>query len=153
MKTAISYGVYFCVFYFYYAYTFYVGSWFVQNRIFNHMTGNDYTGGDITTCFFGVLFGAAALGIAIPNIKSLTEGMVAGKFAFDTIDRIPEIQIDKYNSKKLPNIRGNIEFRNVTFSYPTKKDIKILDGFSATFEAGKTTAIVGASGSGKSTII
>jgi ATP-binding cassette, subfamily B (MDR/TAP), member 1 len=41
----------------------------------------------------------------------------------------------------------------VTFRYPTRPEQKILDDFSATFEEGKTTAIVGASGSGKSTII
>ena len=41
----------------------------------------------------------------------------------------------------------------MTFSYPSRPDKKILDNFSAVFEEGKTTAIVGASGSGKSTII
>jgi ABC-type multidrug transport system fused ATPase/permease subunit len=50
-------------------------------------------------------------------------------------------------------VRGHIEFNNVTFRYPTRPEQKVLDGFTATFEEGKTTAIVGASGSGKSTII
>lgn len=48
---------------------------------------------------------------------------------------------------------GEIEFRNVDFSYPTRKEQKILDNFSMKFEQGKTTAIVGTSGSGKSTIV
>ena len=39
------------------------------------------------------------------------------------------------------------------FEYPTRPDQKALNGFSAIFEEGKTTAIVGASGSGKSTIV
>jgi len=41
----------------------------------------------------------------------------------------------------------------VSFRYPSRKDQLILKKFSAIFEAGKTTALVGASGSGKSTII
>jgi ABC-type multidrug transport system fused ATPase/permease subunit len=50
-------------------------------------------------------------------------------------------------------LKGNIEFKNVCFTYPTRKELKVLKDFSATFEAGKTTALVGPSGSGKSTII
>jgi len=50
-------------------------------------------------------------------------------------------------------VQGKIEFRNVSFSYPSRPEQKILDNFSAVFERGKTTAIVGASGSGKSTIV
>jgi ATP-binding cassette subfamily B (MDR/TAP) protein 1 len=48
--------------------------------------------------------------------------------------------------------RGNIVFEHVNFAYPSRPHVKILDDFNATFEAGKTTAIVGASGSGKSTV-
>lgn len=50
-------------------------------------------------------------------------------------------------------MKGHIEFKNVNFVYPSKKDHKILKDFSCVFEAGKTTALVGPSGSGKSTII
>ncbi len=61
--------------------------------------------------------------------------------------------MDQADSKKITDTAGRIEFKNVTFSYPTRKEQKILDGFSAVFEAGKTTALVGTSGSGKSTIV
>lgn len=50
-------------------------------------------------------------------------------------------------------MKGHIEFKNVSFAYPSKKDISVLKQFSCVFEAGKTTALVGPSGSGKSTII
>jgi ABC-type multidrug transport system fused ATPase/permease subunit len=53
----------------------------------------------------------------------------------------------------LDNIKGHIEFKNVTFFYPSRPDNQILKNFSASFELGKTTAIVGPSGSGKSTIV
>lgn len=75
--------------------------------------------------------------------------------AFDIIDRVPKILLDDPVSKSidLSNVRGNLELKNVTFRYPSKMDQLILDNFSAVFEEGRTTALVGASGSGKSTII
>jgi ABC-type multidrug transport system fused ATPase/permease subunit len=51
------------------------------------------------------------------------------------------------------DIKGHIEFKNVSFTYPSRPDNKVLKDFSEVFEAGKTTALVGPSGSGKSTII
>ncbi|QRW06531.1 ABC transporter transmembrane region [Ceratobasidium sp. AG-Ba] len=48
---------------------------------------------------------------------------------------------------------GKIELRNVKFNYPSRPDVRILKDLTLTFEAGKTAALVGASGSGKSTII
>ena len=50
-------------------------------------------------------------------------------------------------------MEGEIEFRSVNFSYPTRSDQMVLTDFSYKFEKGKTTAIVGPSGSGKSTIV
>ncbi|EHL03406.1 putative Multidrug resistance protein 1 [Glarea lozoyensis 74030] len=49
--------------------------------------------------------------------------------------------------------RNDIELENVTFAYPSRPHIKVVDDLSMQFEAGKITAIVGASGSGKSTIV
>ena len=48
-----------------------------------------YNAGDVLSCFFGVIFGVFALGMATPNIKAIQEGKVAGKMAFDIIDRKP----------------------------------------------------------------
>lgn len=49
-------------------------------------------------------------------------------------------------------IKGLVEFRDVTFSYPTRAESKILTGLNLSMPAGTVTALVGASGSGKSTI-
>src|SRR5688572_13301741 len=48
---------------------------------------------------------------------------------------------------------NEITFENVTFAYPGRPHVKVLDDLSLNFEAGKLTAIVGPSGSGKSTIV
>ena len=50
------------------------------------------------------------------------------------------------------NIKGKIDFQNVEFSYPLNPDVKILDNLSFSIEPGKILALVGYSGSGKSTI-
>jgi ABC-type multidrug transport system fused ATPase/permease subunit len=49
------------------------------------------------------------------------------------------------------SVRGEVSFDDVTFAYPTRQDAPVLTGFSLQLEPGKTTALVGASGSGKST--
>ena len=48
---------------------------------------------------------------------------------------------------------GEIEFKNVYFTYPARKTVKIFDGLNLKIKAGETVAIVGESGTGKSTII
>lgn len=53
----------------------------------------------------------------------------------------------------LQEIKGDIQFKDVHFSYPTRTDTKVLDGISFNIEAGKSLALVGESGCGKSTVI
>ena len=82
------------------------------------------------------------------------------KKSFDSIFRVldtpVEIDITKDgNIKKISaqNIKGKIEFKNVKFAYPTKKDLFVLNGISFCIEPGQAAALVGHSGCGKSTII
>lgn len=57
------------------------------------------------------------------------------------------------NSVKFQNISGNIVFKGVTFSYPTRKEVMVLKNLNLKIEAGMKVALVGDSGCGKSTII
>ena len=82
------------------------------------------------------------------------------KKSFDSIFRVLDtpIEIDvtkNGNLKKISanNIKGKIEFKNVKFAYPTKKDLYVLNGISFCIEPGQSAALVGYSGCGKSTII
>jgi ATP-binding cassette subfamily B (MDR/TAP) protein 1 len=56
---------------------------------------------------------------------------------------------------KAPHVsaESNISFQDVSFAYPSRRDVQVLDQVNMTFEAQKTTAIVGPSGSGKSTVV
>ena len=69
---------------------------------------------------------------------------------FQIYDYKPKIKSRK--NITLDIIEGEIEFKNVTFAYPLKPDVNILKNFSTKIEKGKVVAIVGHSGSGKSTI-
>lgn len=58
-----------------------------------------------------------------------------------------------HDGNTLPSVHGNIEFRNVYFSYLSRPEIPILSGFYLTVPAKKAVALVGRNGSGKSSII
>uniref|UniRef100_A0A3Q3JXB6 Bile salt export pump n=1 Tax=Monopterus albus TaxID=43700 RepID=A0A3Q3JXB6_MONAL len=68
---------------------------------------------------------------------------------------IQEPKIDCFSEEgyKLDKVKGDIQFHNVTFYYPSRPEVKILNDLSMQIKAGETTAFVGPSGSGKSTTI
>lgn len=84
-------------------------------------------------------------------MQAITKAMLAACEFFSVIDTpLPE-----RGWLKDPEVSAtkNIVFDKVTFAYPSRPDIKILDQLDLCIEAGKITAIVGPSGSGKSTIV
>ena len=68
------------------------------------------------------------------------------------IKRKPEISYDS-EGKKPKKIDGNIDIKDVYFTYPSRQEKLILNGFSLSIPAGKMVALVGSSGCGKSTVI
>lgn len=90
---------------------------------------------------------------ALPNLSFIIEATAAATQIHEMIDRIPVIDSKEEKGKILPSVRGQIEFRDVDFSYPSRPDTPILQGFNLKVQAGKTVGLVGGSDSGKSTII
>ncbi len=150
-STGIGIGMMLFSVYLSYAYAFWIGSILVQKQVVNDNTGEPYTVQDILICFFCITMSFFTIGMIGPNFKIIGEAKAAGGLAFKVIEREPVMKIDEGNA--LENMRGSIEFKNVTFAYPTRKDQNALEDFSAIFEKGKTTALVGPSGSGKSTVV
>jgi len=72
---------------------------------------------------------------------------------FKTIKRRPEIDYGDSTGIVLEDIKGEVELKDVFFSYPSRPDQLIFNGFSVHASSGTTMAIVGESGSGKSTVI
>uniref|UniRef100_A0A8B9D198 Bile salt export pump n=1 Tax=Anser brachyrhynchus TaxID=132585 RepID=A0A8B9D198_9AVES len=129
-----------------YALAFWYGSKLVLEE-------DEYSPGTLLQVFFGVLVGALNLGQASPCLEAFATGRGAATDIFETIDKKPTIDCMSEDGYKLDKVRGEIEFHNVTFHYPSRPDVKILDNLNMVIKAGETTAFVGASGAGKSTTI
>ena len=80
-------------------------------------------------------------------MSAFAAGQAAAFKMFETINRKPEIDAYDSKGKILEDIRGDIELRDVYFSYPTRQDEQIFDGFSLYIPSGTTAALVGQSGS------
>lgn len=72
---------------------------------------------------------------------------------YQTIDRVPSIDSSSTEGQRPESVRGEIVLRDIKFSYPSRPTVPVVKGIDLTFPAGKTAALVGASGSGKSTVI
>lgn len=84
---------------------------------------------------------------------AITHARGAAAKLYDTIDRVPSIDSASEDGLKPEKCIGEISLQNVRFNYPSRPDVPIVQDLSITFPAGKTVALVGASGSGKSTVI
>ncbi|KAL7100267.1 hypothetical protein ACP275_09G137000 [Erythranthe tilingii] len=113
---------------------------------------NQLSGGDAIACFFGVNVGGRGLALALSYFAQFSQATVAASRVFEVIDRIPEI--DPYSPEgRIPtSMRGKIEFKSVSFAYPSRPTMQILRSLNLVIPHSKSLALVGVSGGGKSTI-
>ncbi|KAG8475248.1 hypothetical protein CXB51_032128 [Gossypium anomalum] len=123
--------------------------WFGGRLILN----NGYTGGQVINVIVAVLIGSLSLGQSSPCMSAFAAGQAAAVKMFETINRKPEIDPYNMSGKVLEDINGDVELRDVYFSYPARPEEQIFSGFSLSIPCGTTVALVGESGSGKSTVI
>ncbi|KAE8376681.1 P-loop containing nucleoside triphosphate hydrolase protein [Aspergillus bertholletiae] len=115
--------------------------------------GNGVTVGNTFTVILILVDASLILSQAAPFLQSFDAAAVAfGKLEADiehptTIDGTAED-----TGRVLPEVMGNVELRNVSFRFPSRPDKPVLQDLSLTCPAGQQTAIVGLSGSGKSTV-
>ncbi len=106
------------------------------------------TAGKITVVFSSMI----ALMRPLKSLTNVNAQFQRGMAACQTLFAILDMEQEKDDGKlELKKAKGNIEFRDVTFCYPTK-ELPALQNISMSIPAGKTIALVGRSGSGKSTI-
>ncbi|CAN6448482.1 unnamed protein product [Victoria cruziana] len=110
-------------------------------------------GGTVFAVGASIAVGGLTLGTALSNMKYISEACSAGERIMEVINRTPEIDSDNMGGEVLEDVRGEIEFKNVEFAYPSRPGTIIFQDFSLTVPAGETLALVGGSGSGKSTVI
>jgi len=131
-----------------YAVLFYSGGSFIRSGYIDLR--------QMMSAIFTILFAAFGLGQSQQYIKDYA----ASKDALVSLNRILDTKseidpLEKRDSVKIESekLLGKIEFKNVSFSYPTRKNEKVFTGLSFTIEPGQAAAFVGYSGCGKSTII
>uniref|UniRef100_A0A8C9SXR9 ATP-binding cassette, sub-family B (MDR/TAP), member 11a n=1 Tax=Scleropages formosus TaxID=113540 RepID=A0A8C9SXR9_SCLFO len=139
-------GCMWCIIFLCYALAFWYGAKLVLDT-------KELSPGTLIQVFFGILIAAMNLGQASPCLEAFASGRAAAKNIFDTIDREPQINCFSEEGHKLDKVKGDIEFHGVTFHYPSRPEVKILDGLNMLIKSGETTAFVGPSGSGKSTVV
>ncbi|XP_013162582.1 PREDICTED: ATP-binding cassette sub-family B member 8, mitochondrial-like [Papilio xuthus] len=83
---------------------------------------------------------------------SVVKGLSAGGRVFEYINKEPQMDTSGKKVIKYHEFHGDIEFKDVAFAYPTRPEAVVLKNFNLKIPAGKTVAIVGTSGNGKSTI-
>ncbi|KAH6821526.1 ABC transporter family protein [Perilla frutescens var. hirtella] len=111
------------------------------------------SGGRVFIAGTCIILGGLSCITALPNVPYITEASAASKRIFEMINRVPDIDAEDDNGKVLATVRGQIEFREVHFSYPSRKDETVLEGLSLRIRPGQKVGLVGGSGSGKSTIV
>ncbi|MCI28048.1 ABC transporter B family member 9-like, partial [Trifolium medium] len=94
-----------------------------------------------------------SLGQTSPCLDAFAAGQAAAYKMLETIKRKPKIDPYDTSGVVLEDIKGDIELKDVYFRYPARPDVQIFVGFSLFVPNGTTTALVGQSGSGKSTVI
>ncbi|TPX70383.1 hypothetical protein SpCBS45565_g01826 [Spizellomyces sp. 'palustris'] len=109
--------------------------------------------GTVYTVIFLVLDSSLVVGEFAPFIQTFSFAAAAGSRIFSAIDRTPAIDSSPNAGTPVTDCLGEMELKSVKFVYPGRPEVTVLDGVSMKIPPGKITAIVGASGSGKSTIV
>ncbi|KAG8385353.1 hypothetical protein BUALT_Bualt03G0034300 [Buddleja alternifolia] len=112
-----------------------------------------YNGGIVVNVIMSIMTGAVTLGQTSPCLNAFAVGQAAAYKMFETIERKPRIDAADNSGIVFEDVKGEIELKDVHFRYPARPEVQIFVGFSLQVPSGKTVALVGQSGSGKSTVI
>lgn len=142
---AIMIGGMFTVIYLNYGLSFWQGS--------RYLVAGEMNLPDVLTIMLAIMIGAFSLGNVAPNAQAFTTSVAAAGKIFNTIDRISPLDPKSEKGDKLNHVEGTIELRDIKHIYPSRAEVVVMKDVNLIVPAGKTTALVGASGSGKSTIV
>ncbi|KAK7843580.1 abc transporter b family member 11, partial [Quercus suber] len=143
--SGLGFGISFFLLYNVNAISFYAGGCLVQN--------GKTTFTSVFKVFFALTTAASALSKSSSFFKDFHRAKTAAASIFAIVDRKSKIDPSDESGMTLDNIKGEIKLCHVSFKYPSRPDIQIFKDLHLTIRAGKTIALIGESGSGKSTVI
>lgn len=108
---------------------------------------------NILTVVMALMIAGFSIGQNLPHIQAFGGATAAATKVFNTIERVSPIDPETDDGEIPGNFVGNLEFKNVKHIYPSRPDTVVLSDFNLSVPSGKMIALVGASGSGKSTIV
>ena len=107
----------------------------------------------LKSCNYIFFLCGRSLGAGLSNVKYFSEANVAGERIMEMLKRVPKIDSENMKGEILEKVSGEVEFNHVEFVYPSRPESVILNDFCLKVPSGKTVALVGGSGSGKSTVV
>lgn len=131
--------------------TYGLAFWYGTSLILSGEPG--YTIGTVLAVFFSVIHSSYCIGAAAPHFETFTVARGAAFTVFQLIDKKPSIDNFSTTGYKPDCIEGTVEFKNVSFHYPSRPSVKVLSGLNLKIQPGQVVALVGPSGSGKSTVV
>lgn len=109
--------------------------------------------GTVFTVILSVMLGATSVQSSLPQVGAITNASSAAAELFSIIDKPSLLDPLSSDGERPDTCTGEIEFCNLHFAYPTRPTAPVLQGLSLSVPAGKTTALVGPRGCGKSTLV
>ncbi|GAB7365491.1 hypothetical protein MBLNU230_g6564t1 [Neophaeotheca triangularis] len=143
---AVLFGVMMCIVNLMYGLAFWQGNRFIQS-------GSDLDLAGVIITLLAVITGSFSIASMAPNFEAFVTGASAATAIFRVIDRESPIDVTLPGGRDAADIKGNIHLENIRLVYPTRPDVSALRGFTLDVPAGKTTALVGPSGAGKTSIV
>jgi ATP-binding cassette, subfamily B (MDR/TAP), member 1 len=111
----------------------------------------------LLTAIMTLMLGAFGLGSALADLGDQKEGLLAARRIFENIDASQAEPLDGMSTEEGMILTSGkiskIEFRDVSFAYPTRRNAQVFNHLSMTVSEGEVLALVGPSGSGKSTVM
>ncbi|KAM3387680.1 hypothetical protein ACQJBY_010493 [Aegilops geniculata] len=110
-------------------------------------------GGHVFVAAICIVLAGISIMAALPNLRYFVDASAAAARMRGMIEKLPPLKEAGKKGATKDVVRGQIVFKDVHFTYPSRPDTRVLNGVNLTMSEGATIGLVGGSGSGKSTVI
>ncbi|KAI5014589.1 hypothetical protein ZWY2020_055979 [Hordeum vulgare] len=110
-------------------------------------------GGHVFAAAICIVLAGISIMAALPNLRYFVDASAAAARMRGMIEKLPPLKEAGKKGATKDVVRGQIVFKDVHFTYPSRPDTRVLNGVNLTMSEGATIGLVGGSGSGKSTVI